>query len=55
MGALVWRGGAYNNGNGCGGAGAMFIIHALELPAADKCEEGGICNVIVACGWGPAA
>ncbi len=38
VGALVWRGGAYNDGNGCGGAGQVqrFPIHALELPAANE-------------------
>ncbi len=37
MGVLVWRGSAYNDGNGCGGAAQTqrFPIHALELPAAN--------------------
>ncbi len=47
VGTLVWRSGAYNDGNGCRGAGATFIIHALELPAANGMRGGGICNVIV--------
>ncbi len=36
----MWRSGAYNDGNGCEGADAMFIIQALELPAAN-----GLCGL----------
>ncbi len=48
-GGLVWRGGAYNDGNGCGAGATFFPLPALKLTAAFG-VRGGICNVMVKVG-----
>ncbi len=53
-GALVWHSGAYNDGNGCGGAVQVqhFPMHTLKLPlqlmeCVCVCVGGAeICNVM---------
>ncbi len=41
VGALVWHGGAYNDGNGCGGAGATFSNARIQITIAANGVRGG--------------